>query len=117
MPRAFYFGCVDRRGHFLFEAGGGSRNEAVRYSGNNPWGDKIDGGLCPDVLTQGHAALHHRDGYTALAFWDYSLDDRTGSNSVFIAEGTHDFVAMKRIASQRFPKIWARFTFPVIPAI
>jgi hypothetical protein len=91
--KVFYFGCWDAIGHFLWTPSGVS----VPLS-TTPWGNAVDTGLCPgkrdrrgevacENQREGEAALHHLDGWTALAFWDRSVDTRHGSNSAFLAEG------------------------------
>lgn len=130
--KALYFGCVVDRwqvhGHHLFaaKASGDTTVETIRYRGNNPWGDEIDGGLCPGgrdhrgvegvEQIEGRALIHRKAGWTALAFWDRSADIRPNSCSVFMAEGDHDFAGMVRIAETAFPSVIARFKFQIVPA-
>jgi hypothetical protein len=63
---------------------------------------------------QGHAALHQKDGWTAICFWDRSEDKRGGCNSNFFAHGIFTFDEMVQISKEIFPTVWARFNFPVI---
>jgi hypothetical protein len=111
MSRAFYFGCWESTGHYLYLPSGA---HAWNAELDLPWGYDLDGALAPQVARgeqeQGHARLHHKDGWTALAFWDRSADRRYGSNSAFIAEGTHDFAAMCALAERQFPAVWKRIT-------
>ena len=118
-----YFGCHRESGHFFWVPGMNYARDAERTL---PW-KRVDGVLCPgagpdpDFPTarmtrpevQGEAALHHKDGWTALAFWDRSVDERGGCNSIFFAEGVYDFEAMKRLAQEHFPEVWKRFRFKV----
>lgn len=66
---------------------------------------------------QGAAALHHLTrneiDWTILAFWDRSGDSRSGSNTAFILEGTHDYPAALKLAKETFPELFERFTFHV----
>lgn len=62
---------------------------------------------------EGRAVIHHKDGWTAMGFWDRSVDTRGGCNSVFFAEGTHDFAGMVAIANEKFPTIMRRFKFEI----
>ena len=115
--RVFYFGCIDVAGHYM-HASSPPRNLEERravsqLTHSNPWGLNIDGGLCP---RRGGALVHHKDGWTALAFEDFTVDSRPGSNSVFLAEGTYDFDEMARIAEEYFPAVWARCGRGLIPA-
>jgi hypothetical protein len=120
--RFFYFGCHRESGHFFWD-------EAMRHAWDAerviPW-ERVDGALCPGASqdpdrwwertrpeVEGEAALHHKDGWTALAFWDRSVDHRSACNSVFFAEGTHSFAEMVQIAGAHFPQVWGRFAFTV----
>lgn len=122
-PRVLYFGCIGRPGHFLIEG-----NKSVyRVDWDIPWTDgELDMTLCPGVKkvsyghtaeredqVEGRAKLTHRDGWTALAFWDRSGDHRYNSNSVFIIEGIHDAIRAIALAHDSYPRIWERFKFNV----
>jgi hypothetical protein len=121
MTRVLYFGCIDRPGHFLIEG----RKSVHPRQRDIPWTEEqLDMTLCPGVVevsyghkadkqVEGHAKLHHRDGWTALAFWDRSVDGRMNCNSVFVIEGEHVFDDAKRIAMAAYPHIWKRFKFEV----
>ena len=77
----FYFGCNEQPGHYLFEQSG----QSAKYG--HPLG-KFDGTLClPAAVGERVAALTRLGafGYSALAFWDYSVDRRSGSNSIIFA--------------------------------
>ncbi len=68
----YYFGCHEQSGHYLWEPNGWK----VDYS--HPLG-KFDGSLCfPSTVGERVAALSRLGncGYSALAFWDYSVDRR-----------------------------------------
>lgn len=106
--KVLYFGCWDNNtGHCLFQS---KYNKPSMAS--IPW-KNIDGGLCPGSRKEGIAKIHHCEGWTALAFWDYSIDQRAGSNSVFLAEGTHNFDKMINLTKERFPNIIERFHFKI----
>lgn len=116
--KVYFFGVWDaRKGHFLVDTTGRTVHDERHAT---PW-ESHDAVLCPGYRgqydngpeVQGAAALHHRGGWTALAFWDRSVDTRGGCNSVFFAEGTYGPEAMVEIARAAFPRIWARFTFAV----
>ena len=117
-PTMYYFGCIRESGHYLWteHLGHPSREEEKTI----PW-QRYDGALCPAwppyersrPEEEGEAALHHHGGWTALAFWDRSVDKRGGCNSVFFAVGTYDALAMIALAKGRFPSIWARYGFEV----
>src|SRR5688572_3467525 len=116
-PVIYYFGAMSRRGgHFLFAPG---QKPASSEKKTLPW-PEIDAVLCPDYVAsgtpeeaqvEGRALLHHRDGWTALAFWDRSVDARLGANSVFIAKGDFDLAGMIELARSQFPDVWGRWKF------
>lgn len=121
--KMFYYGCVDRAGHYLWSPNGDYPLRR-RFSEADalPWGAKIDGGLCPQTTSeclQGVALLHVAwDAldvpWTAVSFWDNSVDSRPGSCSTFIVEGAHTFEQVMVLAKVAFPTVWSRFTFPIV---
>jgi hypothetical protein len=122
--RMYYFGCHREPGHYFFapgmvkdhEAGGPMPFSTQEGEPIVPWGYHIDQALCPfGPQTEGLAKLNYKDGWTALAFWDRSVDSRPGSNSVFVLEGTHDFPTMLSHARDRFPEVIERLPFEVRP--
>jgi hypothetical protein len=91
--------------------------EEYEFTEKNPWGYKIDSGLCLKTVgyeIEGIASIHQKDGWTALSFWDRSIDDRHKSNSNFLAEGTFNFEEMLAISKKHFPEIFERFKFEVV---
>lgn len=114
----YYFGKLDKGpiggGHHLHAPDG--TKYMVWDETITPLGAKLDGGYCPDQKKgepQGLATLTHDKGWTVLAFWDRSGDDRFGSNSAFLVEGIFTFEEMVEQAQAAFPSIWTRFTFAV----
>lgn len=115
----YYFGSLSAKGDHFLRAPGQKPASADRKL--IPWPD-LDAALCPGFVmagtppqaqVEGKAKLHHKDGWTALAFWDRSLDTRYGSNSAFFAPGKLDFSAIVTLAKTHFPDVWARFPFQV----
>jgi hypothetical protein len=125
---ALYFGCpcgvAGHRdaGHFYYDTKMRSRGLG-RDATTGPWGGGIDSKLAPrewdshraPEMPQGVAALHHKDGWTALAFWDRSGDSRPNSNSAFLFDETLDFDAALAAAREHFPALFERFPFEVRP--
>lgn len=124
-PEMFYFGPWGEPGHYLFnEHGTWAHKEEYRI----PWKWAIDGCLQPgcrpdgngryhhdgDPEIQGQALLHHKDGWTALSFWDRSVDTRFASNSNYFAEGIFTFEQMVEMARKRFADRWNRMKFEVV---
>lgn len=98
MPRVYYFGCVGEAGHYMHTPEPGlSHSWDFMYS--NPWGLSLDDGF---------KGLQYKDGWTALAMHDYTVDSRSGSNSVFIAEGNLSEAEMVKLAYEFFPTIAKR---------
>lgn len=119
-PRMYYFGPWDRPGHYCYDENGSS----VRWNIEDtlPWLSKdnwvADGGLQPigDLkYKNGAALLHKKDGWTALAFWDNSVDRRRACVSVYLAEGDFTFEQMVEMAKARFAVRWNRMDFEVRP--
>jgi hypothetical protein len=106
----YFFGCIDGPGHFMHAADGSPR----RYYHDQPFG-KLDGGLQPTGQEiQGRALVHHRDGWTAVSFWDRSVDKRGGCNGNFLANKTLSFDEMMVLAREHFPRVMARFPFEIV---
>jgi hypothetical protein len=110
----YYFGCWREPGHFL------RSREGVRHEHNLPADfpcplNMLDGGFLPPKLpdVQGRATCVHLNRWTILSFWDRSVDKRPGCNSAFIIRGYHTFSEAVRLAKERFPEVWGRFTFTV----
>lgn len=133
--RVYYFGCItgSGAGHYMQaskhqpDLSQLDRQRTSAFTNNNPWGHKVDGGLCPElkdnhrhkVYTNGLALVHHtvsKSGipFTALAFWDNSVDDRGASNSVFIAGDNCTFDEMIALAKFHFPHVMSRFKFEIV---
>lgn len=124
--RVLYFGCHERAGHYIWKPGMRSSESRLEMPFDAPW-DEVDMTLAPrrvgldryspwkevETDVDGEAWLHHKGGWTALAFWDKSIDRRPCSNSVFFAEGTHSFEEMVALAQAHFPEVWSRLPFEV----
>ena len=116
--RVYYFGCIGGSGHHLwdcihrrtYDACGFTARDLDTYfcPGMSP--GRSD---CPSDQQEGAARLTHERGATVLSFWDRSVDNRRGSHSTFVIEGTHDFDAAKTLAQNAFPGVWARYRFEV----
>lgn len=135
---AYYFGCTrgvwgdTQAGHGF--CGPHGRSVSGRdVEAANPWG-MLDGKLAPkdhygEVVfgiddrrraeraaecPQGVAALHHKDGWTALSFWDRTGDSRDNSNSTFLFDAALSFDEAVAATREHFPALFARFTFEVV---
>lgn len=115
MDDAYFYGAREAPGHYLWTPRG---REVDPRAGLVPWSHaELDGRLQPPDPAQpeGVASLHHRGGWTALAFWDRSSDRRLGSCACFAVRGEHVFDEAARLAREAFPWVWSRFRFEVRP--
>lgn len=120
-PRLYFFGVWDAggAGHYLRTPEG---RDVPHGRAGLPWAvHELDGGLtwnagewivsgssrwrgpARGVSEQGDAALRYRDGWTVLAWHDFTGDRRGGSNSAVFAEGTFTFEQMLVLFAHRFP--------------
>ena len=117
----FYFGCWGGTGHYLWTEGYGSVNHRL-ISDFVPWTmEEVASRLCPkgedvrgfnDYQPEGLVKVHHKHGFTAIVFWDRSVDSRPGSNSGFYAPIPNTpFHHMKILFQERFPQVFDRFKF------
>lgn len=119
-----YFGPWNESGHFFFYENGDKVYSEERKK--LEWKEhEIDGVMqpgCPDPTdrlqrrgrqVQGEALLHHRNGWTALSFWDSSVDTRPGCSSTYVAKGTFTFEQMVELAKARFSERWNKMKFEV----
>lgn len=126
--KAFFFGCVGRPGHFFYGLDGAKLYYSQEEKAGVPWKDwEIDGALQPGCYdwhgskrhgeeVEGESKIHHKDGWTALSFWDRSVDARGASNGNFFFEGTFNFEEAKNLAIELFPSIVTRFNFVLTEA-
>lgn len=106
-PDAVFFGCYDEAGHLPYTPDGHLLSYLV-FQRIIPW-SRVDGALAPaDDTGQGAAAVHHKNGWTALAFHDYTVDDRPGSNGVVFLRGELDNTEVFAAAVAAFPSVMAR---------
>ena len=136
MTSTYYFGPIGEAGHFWWS----SDTQRASYDGppGHPWGFSVDGRLAPRVpplprnevgaydhqsreyhrsveAPQGRAALLWVQGWTAVSFWDRSVDKRGASNSAFVIHESNlsfDLVMMRARAD--FPKRCAVMGFEVV---
>lgn len=116
---AFYFGCYVQKGHYLYTTLGRqvyNNQVPTDFPFVNEW--VFDGNFCPrGPEIEGRANLWTGAGWTVLSFWDRSVDSRGKCNSVFIMRGTFTFDEAVARAKERFPAIFERFTFKIVPHV
>jgi hypothetical protein len=103
-----YFGCHQQAGHYFWEPGMRRFYHHIASRGI----ESIDGVLCPRGPEKPYIAAFSRLGgwgYSALSFWDYTVDRRPKSNSNFLAPSLTiapaELLAQSRLV---FPEVWAR---------
>jgi hypothetical protein len=129
--KVYYFGPWGEPGHYLFLPNARHRHPRPEQAG--PWTDgDLDAssykrgygrddaqptgrGFCPPDPDEKQGVwklTHGTDAggatWTAIGAWDRTCDPRGQCKAVFIAEGEHDEQAMRAIAEQHFPAVWAR---------
>lgn len=110
VARLLFFGCWDRLGHYLHTHAGRTVGPSA-----SPWGFSIDAGLLDQQAPQveGVAVVVQRDGWTAISFWDRSVDTRPGSNAAFLVDELVSGEDLLGRARATFPAVFARFGFEV----
>jgi hypothetical protein len=105
-----YFGCGDQSGHYAFE-------EGTRYRSSDSSFAAFDGTLPPQPERQLYVASFSRLGgwgFSALSWWDRSVDSRPGSNSTILAPSlTIEPDTMLAEAKRRFPWVFDRLPQPI----
>lgn len=116
--RTFYFGTRGSPGHWLVDEHRSQiktnhkYGDEFRWEWDGPWHD-IDGALAPSRAHQGEALLHHKDGWTALAFWNRTDDSRPGSNSVFFFDEILNFDQAVEAAKKMWPDVTDKIKFKI----
>jgi len=108
----FYFGCIREVGHYVHDVWGHRRYSDV----DHPWCGALDAKLTPQEKRQveGLAVLHHSGDWTAIGFWDRTVDKRSGANSAFLINRKDlSFEQAVELSRRAFPNVWARFPFEV----
>lgn len=108
-----YFGCLDQPGHFLHFRQIRDRE----LFDMTPWGTELDSKLLVSAKVpdnpNGVTALFQRDGWTAVAFWDRSVDSRPGSNSAFLVHALVTKEELLQMARKQWPGVWEQPGFPL----
>ena len=107
----WFFGCRRIYGHCFWDPSGIGKlrdSQALLGPEGIPW-RTVDGALTPkDLMHQGAWALRHHQGWTALAFHDYTIDSRPKSNSVFISDEILSWIEIVKAAAPAFPDVVER---------
>jgi hypothetical protein len=115
----YFWGCWERSGHHLWKPTGESIARPHQEIGL-PWAS-IDGTLCPGANGLGWALASAQEeglvrvsrlgGWTALAWWDRSVDTRHGSNAGLFADADLEPGDLLAEGFRLFPQIFGRFGY------
>lgn len=124
--RAFYTGCLHDIGHYFWL----NSRKSVLYADEimrevpdfiRIWADKWDGGLLqngkrPDVYDGKVFAVPAKGPWTALVWWDNSIDKRGASNSGFYVFGFEweERTAALAFAQEKWPSVAQRQRQPLV---
>lgn len=122
----WFFGCIGDSGHYLWSpVSRGHDSKTLRSV--IPWGDGLDGGLCPgaydrrfpkmpqrDYQPEGYAAVSYRGGWTALAWWDRSVDSRPGSNAAVLVHELATASELLERARVVWPEVFSRLKYQIV---
>jgi hypothetical protein len=118
ITRRFYGGCIGRVGHYLWDVHGRRPREQYGPKAPIPW-EHWDGSLQPaHTQAEGQAVIHYKREvggpiWTAISFWDRTVDSRGNSSSNFFFDSHLSFDDALADAREHWPRIFERFTFEV----
>lgn len=111
----FYFGCIECTGHYLFVKGERSArdydllfpdaNQSLMKAFNR---GAMDGVLTPPLAEQGKYQESIIPPFRLVAWGDYTVDNRCGSNSVLIGYGYDSAEQILDDAPNWFPSVMKR---------
>lgn len=114
--KLFYFGCLGQKGHFFY-GGPGRYSDAItrEFPGlNHNVMNGIDGTFTPGFTTkQGIYQATEIGPVIIVAWWDYTVDSRPGSNSNLIGSGYANAEEMIDAAYEKFPEVMNRQSRPI----
>jgi hypothetical protein len=114
----FYFGCGDEKGHYIFP-GRFAIDMSAMPDVHYKFFDRIDGVFVPAAISQGSGQFSQVGPISIIAWHDYTVDSRPGSNSNIIGYGydgtTAEIInAMYEDFKAKFPRMHQRQTQPII---
>lgn len=113
MKELLYFGCIGDKGHYLWSSEGYSPHVYHQLSKTFKLPEhffrSLDGMYIPTETRQQGIYRHSKIGEVQIIAWhDYSLDSRPGSNSTLIGIGFDDEKEMLDAAAAKFPSVMKR---------
>lgn len=103
-PSIHYYGCLFRGTTQMY-----SRHDTIAYH-ETPWSYELDEVLVQDgdlLIGMGHH-VRHKDGWTAVVFWDNSLDKRPFAISVFLVAKNWTKDQVLNEARKQWPEVFER---------
>lgn len=124
MKKLLYFGCIGDKGHYLWSSEHShiaNRSALKSITGIEGVTDRfllsIDGTYAPLISTQGAYKESFVPPFRIIAWHDYTVDSRPGSNSALLGIGYDSTDEMLNDAINHFPSVMKRQTIPLHPAI
>lgn len=117
MNLLLYFGCLFRPGHYLFLSENGTTIQnasslerfcGIRGQVTDRFIQCIDGLFTPVRTGQGIYKISHVPPFLIVAWHDYTVDKRPGSNSALLGVGFTHAEEMFAAARLKFPSVMAR---------
>lgn len=114
----FYFGCGDVAGHYIFP-GRYAIDMSKMPDVDRKLFERIDGMFTPPNTEQGGAQFSQVGPVSIIAWHDYTIDKRPGSNSNIIGYGYEGspkeiIEAMYEDFKAKFPWVYKRQTQPIV---
>lgn len=128
--KVFYFGCIDKAGHYLwtkFRVRLFSWTDAEQESLGIPWvamagaqpnrwcisENQLLGNHLKSYI-QGRVIFQQKDGWTSIAWYDWSVDQRPNCMSAFLIDKLVNVEEALVLAAERFPEVMDRFDYALI---
>ncbi len=110
--KVLYFGCSNSdTGHYLWQY---PWHRATKPFEHEVFG-YLDGAYLPQTKygsitsKEGDCYLHHKEGWTLIAFTDQTKDERPGSNSCFLIDKVVGYEEGLALAQEQWPTLFERF--------
>jgi hypothetical protein len=124
MKRMLYFGCLVKKGHYLWATESchiANRSALKSVSAIDDVTDEflisLDGAFTPLISAQGAYKESLVPPFRIIAWHDYTVDSRPGSNSALLGIGYESTDEMLDDAINHFPSVMKRQTSPLYLAM
>lgn len=123
MKTLLYFGYIKEKGHYLWTRENcviTNRDALERLTGIRGVTDNflnaIDDVYTPLITAQGAYKEFFVPPFRIVAWHDYTVDTRPGSNSALLGRGYESVIEMLKDAENQFPSVMNRQTAMLFPA-